>query len=100
MAKQKDLFLTKTVTVEDAGRNNDGSWFQGEGNHRGRVLKKLTRKVCAVLEKELPNEIDIHTVSISVHRAERLVHEHGRDRMKPTLLGTATVTYSQWWAKG
>lgn len=99
MAK-KNVFLTKTVTVEDAGRNNDGHWTQGVGNHSGRVLKKLTRKVCALLDRGMPERIDIHTVSFSVHRAERLVHEHGHDRLKPTLLGTATVTYSEWFSEG
>jgi hypothetical protein len=96
MAKKKKgpVYRSVTVDVHDPDPNRMG--FFGVGKDRGEVLRKLTRKVCRVLEKQLPENIDIHTVSISVNRTERLVD----GGMTPALLGTATITYSECFSEG
>lgn len=92
--KNAPVYRTVTVEVHDPDPNRMG--FFGSGKQRGDVLRKLTRRTCRILEKELSGNIDIHSVSLTVTRAERYVH----GRMKPALLGTASITFSEWFSEG
>lgn len=97
MAKKKKGPVYRTVTVEVHDPDPNRMGFFGVGKDRSELLRKLTRKVCRVLEDGLPPNIEVHNVSIAVQRAERLTRGH---KLNGELLGTATITFSEWFSEG